>query len=250
MKAIFFSLLLVCAVLAQSSNDYIEKGKKAYNEFKLEKSVEYFEIAYKNNPSDYEAMINLSRAYNAAGDEAQYLGNEDKSEFFIKKALDLSEKIVKAFPDSGAAHAYLSLSYGNYAEHVGGKERIKMAKRIEQSSKKAIKLKPDFYLPYVILGIYYRKLASLSWLEKAFANTFFGSLPDGTFEDSRVMLEKALSIDPNIMIAVYNLSRTYRELDNEAKEKELLVRASKIPIRDFRDKYTLPKVKERLSELD
>lgn len=250
MIKLFLIIAVAAAVLfPQVTEEYLEKGHKAYADFNNEKAVEYFELAVKSSPNNYEALINLAKAYNAAGDQAQYDKDKIKAEFYVKKGMDLSEKLVKAYPDSGELYAHLSMSYGLYAEFVGGKERLKMAKKIEDNGLKAIKLKPGFYLPYIVLGIYYRKISSLSWLERAFVNTFFGGVPDGTFEDSRKMLYKALEIDPGMMIALFNLSLTYHELDNEKKEKELLQKVLKMPVRDFRDKYTLARAKARLEKM-
>jgi tetratricopeptide (TPR) repeat protein len=132
---------------------------------------------------------------------------------------------------------------------LGNKDRIKMAKKIEEHAKTAIKIDPQLFLPYVILGIYYRELASLSWIERTFANAFFGSVPKGTFEDSEKMLLKALELDSGAMIAAFNLSKTYGEMDNTQKEREYLQKAVNMKIRDFRDKYTLPRAQKRLEEL-
>jgi tetratricopeptide (TPR) repeat protein len=99
------------------------------------------------------------------------------------------------------------------------------------------------------MGIYYRELARLSWFERAFANTFFGKVPDGSFEDSIEMFNKALMINNNMIVATYQLSKTYRALGSEKKEVELLKKVIKLPERNFRDKFAKRKAERRLGKL-
>jgi hypothetical protein len=139
------------------------------------------------------------------------------------------------------------MSNGNIALFKGGKEKIKYAKLVEQNAKKSISLNSNAYLPYIILGIYYREIAGLNWIERAFANTFLGGVPSGSNEDSESMLKKALSFDPNMIVANYQLAKTYRQMDRMPEEKALLQKVLKLPMRDFRDKFAKEKANKRLN---
>ena len=141
------------------------------------------------------------------------------------------------------------MSYGNLALFKGGNEKIKLANKIRQNAEKSISLNPNDYLPYIILGIYNRQIASLSWLEKTFANTFWGKVPEGSLQSAEKFLIKALSISPDMITAMFQLSLVYKETDNDKKEKEMLKKIIDAPINDFRDKYAKRKAKERLDEL-
>jgi hypothetical protein len=101
----------------------------------------------------------------------------------------------------------MAMSYGNIAMYKGGKEKVSYAKKIEENAKRAIQISQSDHMPYIILGIYFRELASLSWIERAFANTFFGGVPKGSLEDSEKMFKKALGLNPEIIVAIYQLSK-------------------------------------------
>jgi tetratricopeptide (TPR) repeat protein len=194
-------------------------------------------------------LFRLVRSYNDLGEEYYEYRNQDSSEIMIKKAIGFSEKMEKDFPDSAATYAYLAMSYGNQALYEGGKSKIKLAHQIEDNAKKSIQLNPNQYLSYVILGIYYRQIADLSWFERMFANTFFGKVPDGSFEESVQMLNKALKIKPNTIVASFQLALTYKAMGEEQKEKNLLEALIKYPQKNFRDKFAIKKAKSRLKEL-
>jgi tetratricopeptide (TPR) repeat protein len=104
-------------------------------------------------------------------------------------------------------------------------------------------------MPFIILGIYYRELSSLSWIERTFANTFFGGVPQGSLEDSEQMLKKALAINPNIVVAVYQLSKTYREMNRNKEEEALLRKVLTMKELNFRDKFAKEKSKKRLEQI-
>lgn len=141
------------------------------------------------------------------------------------------------------------MSYDNLATFKGGTEKIKLASKIKDNAEKSLRLNSNDYLPYTILSIYHRQIASLNWFERAFANTFFGKVPEGSLEESEKMMLKALSIQPGVITAMFNLSLTYKEMDNEKKEIEWLKKIISAPINDFRDKYAKRKAKDRLADL-
>jgi tetratricopeptide (TPR) repeat protein len=229
--------------------DFVAEGDTYYNNFDNVNAIKEYEKAYQLAPQNYDVLFRLVRTYNDAGEEFKELKNRDEAEKYITKALSYAEIFHQKFPDSAAVYTYLGMSYGNIAMFKGGKEKVSYAKKIEQALKKAISISQSDHMPYIILGIYYRELASLSWIERTFANAFFGGVPEGSLEDSEKMLKKALSINPNIVVAVYQLSKTYRAMERDDEEKALLKKVLTMKNINFRDKFAKEKAKRRLSEI-
>jgi len=184
------------------------------------------------------------------GEEFYEYSKRDSSDAMITEGLKYSEIMVKNFPDSAASYAFLAMSYGNQALYEGGKEEIKLAHKIEENAKKSLSMNPHQYLSYVILGIYYRKIADLSWFEKLFANTFFGSVPEGTFEESVQMLTKALELYPNTIVAGFQLALTYEAMGEKERETDLLKKLLTYPEKNFRDKFAKIKAERKLKKLE
>ena len=227
--------------------DYLEKGDESYSKFNNVEAISYYEKALNITPNNFEVLLRLVKTYNAAGEEYYEYRNRTEAEYYINKALEFADKFRIKFPDSAEVYSYFAMSNGNIALFKGGKEKIKYAKLVEQNAKKSISINPNAYLPYIILGIYYREIAGLSWIERAFANTFLGGIPSGSYKDSESMFKKALSFDPNMIVANYQLAKTYRQMDKESEEKALLQKVLKLPIRDFRDKFAKEKATKRLN---
>jgi len=250
LKLFWFSILLMTIrISATDFKTYLQKGDEFYKKFELAQAINFYAEAYKFANGNYDVLMRLTRTYNDLGEDYYELRDRKNSEAAINKALQYAEILESTFPDSSMTYALLAMSYGNLAMFKGGNEKIKLAYKIKESAEKSIKMDPNNYLPYIILSIYHRQIASLSWLERAFANTFFGKVPDGSLEESEKMMIKALEIQPGICVAMLHLSRTYYKMDKINKEKEWLQKLVEAPVIDFRDKYAKRKAIERLKKL-
>ena len=247
--SIFILVAFGKALHGTTLKEYLDKGDKSFQELKNLEALNYYEEAYKIAPADFNVMARLARSYNDLGEEYYEKRKRDEAEVYINKAVDFSVIFKNKFPDSAEAYCYLAMSYGNIALFKGGKDKVKYANLVEQNAKKSIEINRKYFLPYVILGIYYREIASLSLIERTFANTFLGSLPKGTYEESEECFKKALSIDPNMIVAVFNLSKTYMAMGRSNDEITLLKQVEQMPVRNFRDIYTKEKAKRRLSQM-
>jgi tetratricopeptide (TPR) repeat protein len=246
---IVFLLMISVSFAYSAGEDLIAEGDNLYDKFDNLNALEKYEEAYKLDPNNYDVLLRLARTYNDAGEEFYELKKMEEAEAYINKGVKFAELFKNKFPDSAAAFTYMAMAYGNLALFKGGNEKVKLAKKIEENAKKALTMDPDNYINYIILGIYNRELASLSWLERTFANTFFGSVPKGSFEESERLLKQALKMDPDMIVATYQLAKTYRKMDKEQQELKMLKKVADMRQRDFRDKFAKAKAKKRVEEL-
>lgn len=251
MKKLFIIILIQFISFANGTdiNEIIKKGNEFHLKFENKKALQEYIKAYSIAPDNFTVLYKITTAYNDVGVEYFYNKKMKEAEEYMNKGLEYAIELHNKFPDSVQSYLCLSFSYGNIALFKGGKEKVKLAKLIEENANKAMTINKNHYLPYLILGIYYRELAELSWFERAFANTFFGGVPKGTFEDSEKMLKKSMELKPNSIIASYYLSLTYKSMENKSKEKEILQKGLTMKVDNFRDNYLLPRIKKRLKEI-
>ena len=249
-------LILILTVLITSSiiysNDFeklINKGDSLYIESALSAALMAYEQAFEIDSTDYFILLKLTRTCNDLGEYYYELRDEESSETAVYKAVKFAKRFAQQYPDSAKVYSYLAWSYGNQALYEGGKEKIMLAHKIKDNAIISINIDSTDYLPYIILGIYNRQLGDLNWFERLIANTFFGDVPEGSFEESERMMLKALEIEPRIVIASFHLSLTYKEMGEEEKEIEMLQKVLDLPDNNFRDKFAKRKSKERLNEL-
>ena len=236
-------------ILPNSFDELISKGDSLYAQSDMQNALNYYEQAYIIDSTDYYLLFKLTRVCNDLGEYYYELHDEESSEKVVFEGVDYAERFYSLYPDSAKVYTYLAWTFGNQALFEGGKEKIKLAHKIKDNAAKAISMDSTDYLPYLILGIYNRQIGALGWFERLFANTFFGDVPEGGFEESEKMMLKALELQPGIVIATFHLSLTYKEMDKEEKEIEMLKKVLELPNLNFRDTFAKRKSKERLQEL-
>ncbi len=115
---------------------------------------------------------------------------------------------------------------------------------------KAIVLNPDYADAYVVLGIYYKEVASLNSFLKAFARLFFGDLPEGTFEDATRAFDRAITLQTTrLLYTSFHLGHTYENMGQPEKAKEAYKQAARLPNTDHRDHVMKERVRSRLQAL-
>ncbi len=244
--ATIFILFISIQSVAQTYVDYLKEGDNYFEKFDNLDALKYYQKAYLLAPEKYEALLKLTRANNDLGEEYYLQHDRTDAKKYISQGVEKAILLQQNFPDSASSYATLALCYGNMAMFEGGKGKVKLAEKVEVNAKKAIKMNPDDFLPYIIMGIYYREAAKLNWFEKLFANTFFGSVPEGTFEQSLEMLNKALKLEPKAIVITYELAKTYRAMGNKSEEIKLLRKINELPLLNFRDKYIINKSRKIL----
>lgn len=228
---------------------YLKTGDHYYKRFDNKQALYYYKKAYIEDTNSYYTVFKLTRSYNDLGEELFMQEKDSASERDIKSGVKMAAILVNKFPDSAGSYTLQAMCLGNMILFAGTKEKIKLSRKVYEDARKAVKMKPDNFLPYTILGIYYRQIAGLSWFQKIIASALYGSLPPGSYKESVKMFDKSLSLDSEVVSTEYNLYQTYREMGNKKMEIKCLKRVLTLPVGNFRDKYLIPKAKKHLKEL-
>ncbi|HWP90760.1 MAG TPA: hypothetical protein VNN20_00980 [Thermodesulfobacteriota bacterium] len=249
-------LVYTTPIMAEDYNTYIQEGDQYYAQFDNLKALEAYKRAYELAPDSFEVLVRLTRAYNDVGEDVKGIKfkpdqetNSKEVEEYFSQAAQYAEQLHQKFPDKAESYFYLAATYGHLALFKGGKEKVKLARNVEENSKKAIDLDPQFIPAYIVLGVYYREVANLNWALKAFAKTLFGGLPNGTDEDSEKTLLKALELNPEVIHTRFELAKTYLAMGKEVKATEQLKEIIHLPITDHQDKEIKEVAEKELQKL-
>jgi tetratricopeptide (TPR) repeat protein len=241
------TILFLIAISLASTHLYanecqtqIEMGDKYYGQFDNVEALKDYEEAYKICPESHEVLFKLTRAYNDVGEDLEMAAESDGSksgevEGYFENAIKHAKLLLDKFPDEATTFFLLAASHGNLGLFKGGKEELILGRDVEEYAIKAIEIDPNFDQAYVVLGIYYREVASLNGLKKVYAESFLGGLPGRTLEDSIRVLTKALELSPESPYVHYDLARTYEELGNKEKAIEHYNKVIELPAVDHDD---------------
>ena len=223
------------ALVAQGFDELIAQGDERHAAFDLAGALAACERAHSLDPERLEGLVCLSHFHNDLG----VTGPRSAAEPHYLKAIEFAKQAQAKYPDKAIGHFWAAASYGNLALLKGGKEKVRLAQNLESDAKRAIELDPNFAPPYVALGIYYRELAELSWFLRQFAKLLVGTIPPGSREDSLRMLQKAVALSPDVILAHYELGRTYESLgrrEDAAREYRKVSGLRNTEPRDEKDK--------------
>lgn len=229
-------LLFITSTPAFSASveELVAQGDKYHQDFDDVDAVKQYQDAYQLDKDNFPILKKLVLAYNDAGEDYRDK-NRNKAEYYFRNAIKYAEIAKKDFPEKDDNFFLLALAYGNLARYSSGKKKVELARDVEKNIKKMIKLQPDFAPAYVVLGVYYREVAELNWFLKQFAKTLLGGLPDGSLEDSKDMLQKAISLDPEIIYSHYELARTYESMNKYNDAIDEYRKVIELPVKDHLD---------------
>ena len=245
-RTLFYLILIlslnIVTLLANPADKFVARGDIYYNKFNNKAALIEYKKAYVLDQDNFEILKRLAMSSNDLGEDLRDT-DMDLAKYYFRQSSSYAELAYEKFPDEPDTHFLLALSYGNLARYSKGKEKVKIARNVEENLQEMIKLKPDFAPSYIALGIYYRHLSNLSWFQKKFANTFLGGLPEGDMEDSRDTLLKAIELDPDFITSHYEIGKTYLEMDEYENANLHFHKVLELDVKDHGDASKKKKVK-------
>jgi tetratricopeptide (TPR) repeat protein len=196
----------------------IEDGDAAFATLDNESAVRWFERARAESgePLPFELAARLSRVHTDYSLDLIADGEKERAEEEIRTALGYARTLTELHPERPESWFLLAIANGNLAEFEGGRGKVRIGRAVEEHCLRAIGLDPAYAPAYLVLGVFYREVAEVSWIQRIFANTLFGGLPKGSYERSAEFLAKALELDPTITLAQFEMGRTlYRSGSRE-----------------------------------
>lgn len=233
---------------AETIETWIARGDSAYRAFDNETALRYYARASQADSADFIARLRLSRTHYDFGLDQLSLAAPELAAFHFREAVRHACALVESYPDSARAHFLYAATLGNLALFEGGREKIALGRLVEIHSKRAIALDPTWAYPYVALGIYYREIARLNWLERALARVLYGSLPEVTPATALSYLEHAERLRPDFPFLHFEMAMTYDMLQQEDKMIEhlrALVALEPETTQDIRNQETARRLLDR-----
>lgn len=220
-------LTIPAGVFAQSGPGSLRQGDAAYAAFDNASALGHYLRAVEQDPFHFTALTRLVRVQNDEGRLA--LRRSDSSETFYRRALTTAETLVVRFPDRAESWFLLALCHGSLVPFKGVREKLNIGRDVEANLQHSLSLDSTYAMSYVLLGIYYRSAAQLSWMERTLVNTLLGKHIIGTFDDSERALRTAIRLDPDSPYAYFELASTLRATGRNEEAVALLKTVVDLP---------------------
>jgi len=235
------------AAVGGSAGALIAKGDAAYKKFDNKAALEFYKNALETDPKNYEAAWKLARAYVDVGEK---LSDTKERRSCYEKGYEYAQKAVAINPNGSKGHLFLSIAIGRVALDAGAKERVKLSKEVKSEVDKALALDPQDDSAWHVLGRWHRRLSTLSWIEKNFANMFLGGVPkEASMENAVDCFKKAIQLNPSHINHHLELAITYEEMGKKEPAVAEYRKVLELPIKDADDEDHKKEAEDRLKKL-
>lgn len=226
---LFFTVLVVffsgAGETSPQCRNLLDSGDLCYKRFDNVRALAFYRGVHEQCPTLYEGVMKMTRALLDHGEDL----NTTQSDTFFIQSLRYADTMQRYYPDSGQAYFLKALAAANFVRLKSKRQRFTYASIIFSNVNKSIELMPSFSPGYVLLGVYYREVASMRALDRLLARMFLGRIPEGTLDDSRRVLEKALGLSRQNIGAHLELAKTEIAMHNVKRAIELLKETDTLP---------------------
>ncbi len=246
----FCIVILTCynfLAFTQEIDTLMSKADSAYEAFDNEAALELYSKILELNENNYDAAWKLSRAYVDVGET--FTNNEERKAYYQKGA-EHARKAVEIDSTGSKGHLYLSIAIGRVALDAGNKEKIRLSKEVKAEVDKALAIDPNDDIAWHVLGRWHRKMATLNWIQKSFANLFLGGVPkEASVEKAAECFQKSIEINPYHINHHLELGMTYQKLKQKEKAITEFEKVMELPEADSDDMKHKKEAEKRLQKL-
>lgn len=215
-KRIFLFAFFIAAPMVLAAQDITELEQRAdslYEAFEEKQALELYNQILEEQPDHYEALWRSSFLYSRIGNRFE---DEDDQEEYFNRGIELAERALKVDSTDTQSNFVMSVAMGRKALISGARDRVAASRDIKKYADRTLKYDSTHAGAWHVLGRWNYKIANLSWMERAAANTLFGGIPgDASNEKAAEYIEKAIDLNDSNLLYYYDLATVYEEMGQD-----------------------------------
>ncbi len=203
-----------CLLFSQDLTQLLKEAQLQESLFHENEAFLRYADILRKDPSNLLALWKCSELSSRIG--ARQPDKEKKRPYFLA-ARNYAANALKVNPNSSEANCAMALALGRVSLISGSRERVELAHDVKRYAENAIRLDPNNFRAYHILGRWNYEVSDLNLAEKSFARLFYGKLPSASLQDAIADFEKSRSINPGFILNYLELARAYHRLSDDKK---------------------------------
>lgn len=217
-KKIVIALILFSAIstigFSQHRSSELALADSLYDNFHESEALKRYSSVLESDPDHYLALWRSSFLYSRIG---YRLEDEQKQLNYYDEAIQLARRALHVDSSDTQSNFVMAVAQGRKAMVSGARERVAASRSIKRYAEKVISIDSLHAGALHVLGRWHFKVANLSFLERAAANTLFGGIPEASEQQALRYLKKASRLKPNYILYAYDLARLQKHIGNEQK---------------------------------
>jgi len=203
----------------------LKSADRWYAQFKPREALAELQKILQVDPNHFEALVKSARAHIDVGDQIVEDGADWKERKFKEYSVaeGFARRAVQVDGNSTWGHFWVAAALGNIAMVSPIVKQLDLAGEIRDEVEKAIALDRKNGSAYHIYGVWHRKVAEIGATSRMFANVLYGrSVPKGNLEKSIEYLQKAVELNPAVIVSRLELARSYVAVQSWAPARAML----------------------------
>jgi hypothetical protein len=173
---------------------------------------------------------------------------KDKMRPYFFAAKNYASMALKVNSNYSDANFAMSLALGRVSLVGTTKERVELARDVRMYAEKAIRLDPDNFKAYHILGRWNYEVSNLNVAEKAFAKVLYGGLPNASMQQAIYCFDKSRTLNPAFILNYLELARSFHHQKEDNKAIPYLQQLLLLPNIIYDDARAKAQAKEMLQQ--
>lgn len=222
----FFGVPLVLSAQPDVTN-LKQQADSLYQQYEEEQALELYHQVLQEDPNNYEALWRTSFLYSRIGNR---MTDEDEQEEYYNRGIDFAERALEVDSTDVYSNYVMSVAMGRKALISGARDRVAASRDIKKYVDRALEVDSTHAGSWHVRGRWNFKIANLSWIERAAANTLFGGIPGDASNDKAVQnIEEAIELDDQYVLYYYDLATVYEEMDRDQEAIKICQQALELP---------------------
>lgn len=229
------SIYIVAAIIAipllsiaqTSSSSLEQRADSLYEAYEEKQALDLYQQILEEHPKNFKALWRTSFLYSRIGNR---LKGEDNQKEYYNKAIDYARRALAVDSTHTQSNFVMAVAKGRKALISGARERVAASRAIKKYADRAIKYDSTNAGAWHVLGRWNFKVANLSWIERAAANTLFGGIPgNATNAKAKEYIQKAISYSDDYVLYYYDLATVYKEMGQDQQAINACQKALELP---------------------
>jgi tetratricopeptide (TPR) repeat protein len=208
-----------CIIIGQDIPTLIREAQQYESALNEDAAFKKYQEVLKYQPINVMALCKCSELCSRIG--ARQPKKETKVDYF-KAGRRYAELALKLNPSSSEANFVMAVAMGRMALISNGRDKIEAVNEIKKYAENAIRLDPQDFKGYHVLGKWHYEVSNLSGVERTAAKLFFGGLPKASLKESIWYYEKSKALFPELNLNYLELAKAYHRNNENKKAIELL----------------------------
>jgi len=203
-----------CLLFSQDLNQLLREAEQQEAMFQENEAFLKYAEVVKKDPSNLVALWKCSELSSRIG--ARQPDKEKMRPYFLA-ARNYASSALRVNPNSSEANCAMAFALGRVSLVSSTKERVMLAREVRDYCEKSIRLDPNNFRAWHILGRWNYEVSNLGMAERSFARLLYGKLPSATIDDAIVDFERSRSLNPAFMLNYFELAKAYHRKDDETR---------------------------------